>query len=187
MSKGWTWAHNLIGFYEKSTRCDVCGRGNLFPDYYPEYPLSVEVEGGTQYPDILGCGAYPLFIVSENVIKDWEVRAIRGYEKFALSVVKATGKKIKDIVPPSYYHIKVTGRCNLDLEAMGLEIIQHCPKCLYTRADPMVHDRYIIDAKSWDGTSLFISELFPSKICCTQDVLDLASVNKRTNFRFTSF
>ncbi len=184
-SRGWTWAWSLIPRLDTiSSVCDVCHIGRLYPGRYPERSLGVAVEGGTKYPDVLGCGSYPLLIVSAQVIADWKKNDVSGYREFLLTVTKSQGKKIEVVTPPQYFHIEVSGRCLLDLEAMGVDITYQCPKCGYTRKNPTNGFPFIVRQETWDGSDLFISELFPQSVFCTQKVFDLAASNRRTNFCF---
>ena len=110
-SRGWTWArdiHPLIS--EFAPKCDKCGKTWCIPEFYPQRPITLEVEGGVKYPDCLGCGAWPFFIVSEKVTRDWEREGVTSYRKYPATVVSAKGKKIRDETPPQYYHIEVTAR-----------------------------------------------------------------------------
>src|SRR5690349_2365845 len=85
-SKNWAWAWSIKPWeHEISTLCDICGKGRLYPGRYPDRPLFAEVEGGKDYPDVLGCAA-PYLIVSETVIGDWEANHVTGYEKFPLII-----------------------------------------------------------------------------------------------------
>jgi hypothetical protein len=169
--------------------CDLCGRGRLYPDWYPEHPLRVRIEGGRRVPDLLGCGAYPLLIVSEAVIHDWQDNQITGFEAFPLEVERHIGNPC---MPPlkvegaSYFHIKVTGRCTVDREAKGIRVNFFCPRCKFSEIEDASFDQpFILDPTRRDGSDLFIDELFPCVTFCTERVLTLASANRRTNFRFT--
>src|SRR5579871_2661700 len=119
-NRRWTWAWKTIpSLQEISEPCNVCGKGRLYPGRYPARPLQLEVERGSGYPSMLGCAA-SLLVVSAAVLHDWQSNGVTGYQKFPATVVKATGTKIAKLVPPQYFHIQVTGRCELDLEAMGI-------------------------------------------------------------------
>jgi hypothetical protein len=130
-------------------------------------------------------------------VDNWEANNITGYKKYPAPVIQATGSKIKQRTPPPYYHIQVTGRCELDLEAIGIRIVTLCPKCGYGREEFLVDDPhrdqenpfgffpFVIKEETWDGSDLFVSELFDRHIFCSQKVFDLAGLNRRTNFRFT--
>jgi len=183
----WPWAVTLHPrLSEISASCDVCNIGRLYPEKYPERSFTVDVEGGSAYPDVLACGAYPLLIVSEAVIEDWESQQVTGYEKFPVNIGRVEEVKNKLANPPQYYHIKVNGRCLLNLNAMGVEVAFHCPKCGYTeiRNRPLMGCKFVIVSATWDGSDLFVNPYFPAVVFCSRRVFELAGQNRRTNFRF---
>lgn len=178
-----TWAFSLIPrISEISALCDVCGHGGLFPDWYPERPFSVIIGKGKIFPDILGCGAYPLTILSERVLATWSSLGLGSYTAFPLDVIvePSSGRP----TPPPYYHIKITGRCELDLQAMGVTITYTCPKCHYNEIEPVFGYPKIIKRETWDGSDVFASDIFPMAPLCTSRVVELAKKHKWTNFRF---
>ena len=159
---------------------------------YPRHSIGLAVEDGVKYPDILGCGEYPsLLIVSKNVIDDWENAGITGYEKYEANIVEAKGKRIRDLEPPQYYHINITGRTEYDMDAMGFKYEIQCEYCgrrkIITRNfsnTNEVPNPTIIRANSWDGSDIFAMDLTPMRPFCTEKLLYLAGRNERTNFRF---
>jgi hypothetical protein len=199
-SRKWVWAWSVKPMPDEiGVLCDVCQRGRLYPGRYPQRPLEAYVgpldgqpESDFKYPDILGCAA-PYLIVSDTVISDWETHNITGYRKFLIEITQATDAQIKRAVPPKYYHIEVTGRCQLDLDASGIRIVYLCPKCGY-REEELLEDNpvenpfgsfpFAFHKETWDGSDLFVSDLFDRTYFCSQKIFDLASQNKHTNFRF---
>ena len=175
--------------------CDVCGKGRLYPDRYLERPLTTEIEGRAKYPDVLGCAA-PLFVVSEHILGDWMQNDISGFKPFPLHVIKPANLESENALPPNYFHLKIMGRCQLDLEAMGIQITYVCPKCGYRNEDlttlpssnedfdPFNNFGFVIKEDTWDGSDLFVSELFDGVKFCSERVFHLAGLYKHTNFRF---
>jgi hypothetical protein len=183
-TRGWTWAASLLPRLSSvGRRCNACGRGPFFAGGYPSLPLGIGVEGGTKYPDVLGCGSYPLLIVSQAMVDDWRGGGVTGYELFPVTVVAAKGPRIREQGPPPYYHVRVTGRCRLDLKAMGMRVTSTCRACGSREYVPVVARGCVIDERTWDGSDLFVSDLSPAITFCTQKVYDLASLNRRTNVR----
>jgi hypothetical protein len=179
------WAYSLTPRLDTIwQRCDVCNIGHVFPDWYPEIPLAATVDKKRKYPDILGCGAWPLRIVSQAVLDDWTAVGVKGYETFPLEVRGEAGSPRLDA--PAYYHLKITGRCELDTDAMGIKILFRCPKCRYKNVEPIWPVDPIIKRDTWDGSDLFSSDLFPMQTFCTEAVRALTNKNRRTNFRFES-
>ena len=192
----WTWAWKIRPYPNaNSSLCDLCGKGRFRLKNYPKHPLTTEVEGGRAFPDVLGC-SYPLLAVSEHVLEDWQNNNITGGAAYPLTIAKAQGKRISTIPAPQYYHTFVTGRCELDFEAMGIRITFLCPKCGYYEKesirpkkifeddDPFDTSFLVIKANTWDGSDLFTTSWFSHTIFCSQRVVDLASINRHTNFMF---
>jgi len=186
-TRGYTWAYSLKPCpTELKLRCDKCTAGLPL---YPKYEIGLVVEGGVKYPDILGCGSYPFLIVSQYVIDDWEKFGITGYEKYKANIVEAKGKRIRDLEPPQYYHIYITGRAQYDMDAMGFRCEVVCNYCGHTRFvdsnnQMNIPSPTIIKEGSWDGSDIFAMDITPGRSFCTEKILFLAGINERTNFRF---
>jgi hypothetical protein len=183
------WAFTIVPrLSEIGELCDVCGKGRWYPSWYPERPLSVIIGKGKTYPDILGCGAYPLLILSERVLTTWDSLGLGSYSAYPMNIISEPAGKRP--TPPPYYHVKITGRCQLDLEAMGLKVIYRCPKCDYSEVvetkenDPRAGLHQVIKPETWDGSDVFVADINPRGPFCTGRVAALAERNKWTNFRF---
>jgi len=132
------------------------------------------------------CGAWPLLIVSEKVLNDWNSANVSGFEYYSVGINKINSEKLKDKEPPKYFHIIVTGRCELDLDKMGIKIKKKCPSCgkVFFDKEPWEMNKLIIKESTWDKSDLFISELFPAIYLCTEKVIITACQNKHTNLEF---
>ena len=182
-SRGWAYAPSIYPRSELAgIDCDVCGANGT----YPNKEFDIDLELGVKFPDILMCGAWAFLIVSQKVINDWKNNDVTGFEYYRVGINKIKSKKLRDKTPPQYYHVVITGRCELDMEEMGVTIKERCPKCskLFFNKDPWEIDRLVIKESSWSGDDLFISELFPGVNLCTDKVIITACKNKHTNFRF---
>ncbi len=183
LSRGWTYAPR---FYPIDShvryRCTKCGAiAN-----YPMGKYAIDLEGGTKYPDILLCGAYPLLIVSERVLNDWVNSGITGFQSFPLEIREIASEKLKTKERIQYYGIEVTAKCELDLEAMDVKIISKCDRCGNVRLskDSMDIEELVIKPESVENSDIFVSEIFPAIILVTQKVVKCACINKHTNFSF---
>jgi hypothetical protein len=163
----------------------VCQKSGAVKQY-PVGSFDVLVEGGTKYPDILGCGHYPFLIVSERVVTIWQHHDIRSFTTYPVGVAEVNSKKLKDVSPPQYYRVEIDGRCAIDLEASGLRIIDYEPDCDRYTLEPLGGPKgFQMVADSWDGSDVFRdTKLYPRVSFCTQKVLGLASEYQWTNFRF---
>ncbi len=182
-SKGWVYATRIYAKSEEViVNCNECGAIGR----HPKKEFDVDIEGGTKYSDILLCGEYPLLIVSEKVIKDWEQAGFTGFKYYSVGINNVSSKKLKLIIPPKYYHIVIQGRCELDLEMMEVEIHKKCSSCgrvIFNKPTWEI-DKFYIKESSWDGSDLFVSDLFPAKTLVTENVIMSACKNRHTNFRF---
>lgn len=181
-TRGFTWAWSIIPRSE--VVYNVCLECNAV-ERYPSGAFDVKVEGGTKYPDILGCGSYPLLIVSEKVVNTWHEASITCFHTFPVGITEVKSKKLREVTPPPYFRVEIDGRCQIDLTASGVEVVQYCPKCHHFMTRPMLIPGFRMVPDSWDGNPLFRDpDLFPRVSFCTELVLDLAREHKLTNFRF---
>jgi len=190
--KQWAWAWTALpDLATISKRCDVCNRGRLYPSRYPERTLEAEVEDGTSYPDILGCGSYSFFIISEATLLNLQMYSVESFQAFPLNIIQATGSIIETVTPPRYHHLKIAVGCEVDFPAMGVSVLEHCPKCYSTRFDPLHDFDYssdidlIIKEKSLRGYDLFVSEFLPCVPICTSRFKEIVEQSHGTNFEFT--
>ena len=64
-AKGAPWINRVVSGLVKEPPCEVCGASTR----RPVGDLAVTLEAkGTMWPDALGCGAYPLLILSNSLI-----------------------------------------------------------------------------------------------------------------------
>lgn len=183
-TRGFTWAVSIYPRSEMIHRvCQACGT----VEHYPSGEFDVALEGGSKYPDVLGCGAYPFLIVSEAVTLDWKNAGITQFEKFKVGVasIKSKSKRLLEVAPPPYFRIEITGSCDIDLAASGLEVISLCQNCGHLRTKPAVSSGFRMVKGSWDGSALFRDVIkYPRVSFCTTLILELAYKYQRTNFRF---
>ena len=183
LSRGWTYAPSFypVDNYVRYN-CPKCGA----IAYYPTGKYAIDLEGGTKYPDILLCGAYPLLIVSERVRNDWVNSGITGFVSFPLEIREIASAKLKTKEPVQYYGIEVSAKCELDLVAMDVEITNKCDKCGNIRLSKNTEDiqKLVIKSDSVGNFDIFVSEIFPAKIFVSERVVKCACINKHTNFSF---
>lgn len=183
-TRGFTWAMSIIPRSEMVHRvCSECGAA----ENYPSGAFDVIVEGGTKYPDVLGCGAYPFLILSEAVITAWHGAGITCFHTYPVGIAEVKSKRLRDVAPPHYSRVEIDGRCQIDLVASGVEVIRICPEChrVITRSRYPFQHSYRMVPGSWDGCAVFRDPvLYPRVNFCTQVILDLARQHRLTNFRF---
>lgn len=187
-------SHNSIHYKRYAWASRIIPRSNyvenLCENYgvvekYPSGAFDVIIERGSLYPDCLGCGSYPFFIVSKRVVDLWHGHGIKCFDTFPVKVADVKSKKLQTATPPDYFRIEVTGSCRVSLEGSGLKVIRQVPKCHYLVTDPPVPNKYVFEDNSWSGDHLFRDvELYPRVVFCTEKMLSIASDNKLSNFRF---
>jgi hypothetical protein len=174
-SRGWCYAHKIYSLSEEEViNCEVCKRIGR----HPKYEFSVDVEGGKKFPDFLQCTAWPLLIVSQNVIDHWISEGISGFKYYSVSINNVTS-------PFQYYHVVVDGICDPDLEKMGLNIENQCINCSGLKFEKSFYfnKKFEIKKDTWDGKDLFTAKYFPRIYLCSSKVLRIAKKYKHTNCR----
>ncbi len=178
----WTMA---ISIHSRSRLIEWCCPDCGAADSYPAGAFDVTVEGGNAYPDILGCGAYPLMIVSSRVIASWEQNDIGPFVKFPVGVAAAHETMLRSKDAPQYYRVEIAGDVKVDIPRSGGKISQYCARCGQFSIESFTLKKKAIFAGSWDGSPLFRDKrLFPRVIFCTETVKQLAEKEKHTNFHF---
>lgn len=182
--RGFTWAARIHARSEMVHRvCSECGS----VEHYPSGAFDVTVEGGSTYPDVLGCGAYPFLIVTDAVAATWREAGITCFHAFPVNVAEVKSRKLRDLTPPTYARVEIDGRCRIDLRASGIPVERLCPECgrvIERRPYNFAHTWQMAPG-SWDGSALFRDvDLYPRRSFCTQVVMDVARQYRFTNFRF---
>src|SRR5262249_44960052 len=91
---------------------------------------------------------------------------------------------------PEYHRIEITGHCDIDFAASGIQVENVCPVCGTMKWSPIPEYKlsgppFKMVPDSWDGSDLFRNRChFPSVSFCTEKVLEIASKYRLTNFRF---
>ncbi len=149
---------------------------------------------GAKWPDRLGCGHFPFFIVSERVIDAWASEGIGSFPHTEIELTPYRPKKLRDVPPPRYYWIdgeKIRGAL-IDFEASGFVGNKFCPEC-GVRTDDVVatgnrQDEkawpYVFQESSWNGGNLFTTDISSTVFFCTRAVVDCARQYKFTNMKF---
>src|SRR5438132_3177485 len=105
--KKWAFA---VSIHPKSPvviwRCPECGRAA----HYPAGAFDVTVEGGSAFPDVLGCGAYPLLILSERVISLLKSAGISFFQESPVNDGAIQESRVRPEEAPAYFR---ADNCNL--------------------------------------------------------------------------
>jgi hypothetical protein len=192
-TRGFPWAWRIVVGLDNKGECPEC-QGPLAQ---PEGDLQVLLERnkGSKWPDVLGCGAYPLFIVSERVLEAWRNDKVGEFPIGGrVSFSAPLPKKLERTNPPSYFWLdgaKMLG-AKLDFDASGFVGVQFCGTCgrrwdnvkaTYDRQHSLPWAYVFVDG-TWTGSNLFTTDLSPTAFFCTERVVETARKHQLTNFRF---
>ena len=109
-TSGFTWASSIRPRSEMVHReCSECGA----VEHYPSGAFDVVLEGGTKYPDILGCGAYPFLIVSEAVISAWHEAGITSFSTNPVGITEVQSKELQNVYHPATAEWRLTDDAGL--------------------------------------------------------------------------
>lgn len=193
--RGFPWVQEIFRGLELVKICYTCVReGRRIERPRGELEVSLERGKGNRWPDILGCGAWPLFIVSGRVLDAWDKAGISDILRYPLKIAEPLPVRLRSICPPEYVWLdgeQMLGG-ELDFDASGFVGVSFCPEChtpiyeiaaTYDRQHATKMPLTIIE-ESWNGKDLFTTNLSPTAFFCTEKVLDCANANKHSNFRF---
>jgi hypothetical protein len=189
---GFPWINSIkLGLWHQET-CKLCGRA--LTRVTGDIHVTLLPKKGTKWPDVLGTGHVPMFIVSERVLEAWYKEKLGEYPHYRVEILRPFPKAIKDSLPPNYYWVDGSKMCGalLDFKASGFVGVKFCPEC-GTRSHNVsaTYDRqhakawpYVFLPGTWKGGNLFTSDLSYAYFFCTEAVLECARKYKLTNFRF---
>lgn len=183
-SKRFTWATSIIPrsamIHRKCSNCNAV-------ENYPSGEFDVVLEKGSEFPDVLGCGAYPFLILSERVISTLVAERISAFHTIPIGIsdIRSKSNTLMERIPPKYYRIEIDGSCQIDLKASGLEVVRHCPECHHLVTKPRVPNGLLIISGSRDKSDIFRdSQLYPRIYFCNDRLPGIVNRYKFTNFRF---
>lgn len=190
--RGTPWAVKSLTKLKK-TKCPVCDRERSEPT--GTIALQLEQNKGNFWPDVLGSGAgYPLFIISSRVVQEWTKLGLADFLITPIEIVPPIPEKLRRQPIQNYYWIdggKLLG-AKMDFEASGFVDVQFCPEC-GSRTDDISgtfkkqHQQlypYTFIEGSYSGKDIFTTDLSPTSFFCTNRIVQCATDNGFTNFRF---
>jgi hypothetical protein len=189
---GFPWIQTISSGAEDLPPCQVCG--GLGTNIAGDITISLTPGKGTKWPDLMGIGHYPLFIVSERVLDAWRREHVGKYPHHRVEILPPLPKTMKDLSPPAYFWIdggKMRGAL-VDFKASGFVGVKFCPACNRRLENTSAtYDRqhsktwpYAFVPGSWKGENLFTTDISDTRFFCTDVVLECARKYKLTNFRF---
>jgi hypothetical protein len=189
---GFPWVASIRSGLQTIASCRSCPRTVERPEGVVEAVL--EPREGSEWPDVLGCGAWPLLIVSEQVLSAWQREGVGTFHHWPVAILDPLPKKLVRKASPDYFWIdgaQVRG-ASLDFDASGFVGVRFCPECS-TRTDDIAatYDRQhaqvwplVFRPGTWNGSNLFTTDISEAKFFCTDKVVECAAKHRLTNFRF---
>jgi hypothetical protein len=191
-TRGFPWAQEILRGVVRGEPCPECKSGTGVP--FGEVEVLLRRDKGSRWPDVLGCGSWPLFILSGRVLRDWESAGIRDLPASPVRIAEPRPKGLRTVPPPDYFWLdgeRMSG-AELDFEASGFVGVYFCPHC-GTRLDDIraTHRRrrsgiwpMAFVRGTWNGSHVLTTNLSPAYFFCTDLILELARKNRHTNFCF---
>jgi hypothetical protein len=156
--------------------------------------VEVEAEGVAQWPHVIGCGAWPLFVVSGAAIDVWQSSGIDVQPAGKLLLDCKSSKSDGSACGPQYYWIdgEQLLDAELDFEASGYVGAKACPECgrrYYDIAATYARQHqsswsYAIRWGTWGGRHLFTTNLSPATFFCTDRLVQIVLGRSWENFLF---
>ena len=193
-TRGFPWISHINSGLKNRLPCPECDAFNY--ELPGELAVSLEPKKGTKWPDVIGCGAEPLFIVSKRVLRDWKNDGIGEFLSHRIHIIPPFPKRLQDMEPPYYSWLDGSQMhgARMDFDASGFVEVTFCLACgrrsdnvtaTYDRQHSKAWPMAFID-NSWTGENLFTTDLSPAAFFCTESVVESARKHGHTNFRFVS-
>lgn len=151
---------------------------------------------GTKWPNILGCGHHPFFIVSQNIIDAWSNENLGTFPIHPFHIAPPIPKKLQQKEQPNYYWIdgKELRGALVDFEASGFVGVDFCPECgtrTENRSETFKRQSakgarfsFVFREGTWNGLNLFTTDISDTLFFCTDAIVECAKKYGHTNFRF---
>ena len=166
------------------TICPACGRELASARF--EGPHCLIAEGGPRYPDQLPfCGAGgPMLILSRRAVEIFRENGISGIGEVRPVQVRKAGQTPLPGSAPDYCLVTVSGKVELDLEAMCLKKKRLCPSCGSFDWNRQRMPKLCVDERIWDGSSLCRAVSIPGYLICTEELVALVKKYRLKGFSF---
>ena len=179
---GFAWGQRTnLAYPAENIICPKCGIASIF-SYLRKYvdSFSIEIDQGTKYPDLMGCGTSAFTVVSQHAIDSFKKWKITGWEAVPVQIGAVKAKKLKEVEPPQYYSLLVEEGIQYDKKKMEYRSVM----CNHCGRETVTHNGDItVVAESWNGKDLFKGD-YMGFVLCTEKVLECAKEEKLSNFSF---
>lgn len=193
-TRGFPWGQRISRGLELVKVCYTCDKEGLRVQRpRGEVEIELEPEKGTKWPDVLGVGHWPLFVISKRVIDHWRAIGISGLRAHPVRFAEPVPRKL-DSCGRDYWWLdgaEMSG-AKLDFDASGFVGVSFCPNCgtrshdidaTYDRQHSATWPMAFVKG-SWTGADLFTTDLSPTMFFCTEKIVEAARREKHSNFLF---
>jgi hypothetical protein len=191
-TNGFPWITRIVTGLQSGHNCPECSAALELP--VGELAVALDSNKGVRWPDVIGSGDYPLFIVSARVLHAWKAEGVGAFPADRLSILQPWPAALMDSIPPAYFwlHGEQMFGARADFDASGFVDVRFCSTC-GRRTDNIsaTYDRqhsapwpYVFVEGSWNGANLFTTDISPACFFCTDAIVECARKHRHTNFRF---
>lgn len=187
-SSRFNFSNEDISLIVETNMDDYCPHCHKILDDHNEDDDCPWINDRKELPDYLLCGHYPITIISKKFLEGLTEKKVTNY---SASKIKKLFDVLGNNLPnmPEYYKIDISTQLELDLEKMGISIIDTCSICGSKKYDKNTWEfgsPYIKINTYDDEKDLFVVDSFGA-IICTEKVIKMAYDKKLTNIRFAPF
>ena len=188
-ARGMPWIAEFTEGEVRGDECAVCGGIPFWAA--GDMRALLEPKRGTQWPDLIGCGAVVvgLFVASGRFVAALRQEGVRVELGGRVEFAEPGPKRLSLADAPDYHWVdgERLAAARFDFEASGYVGVEHCAAC-GRRLDistPSVRDHpVVIDYDASSGLDLFTTDMNPRAFFCTERVLGCARKHRLTNVAF---
>ena len=173
----------LLGYTQSI--CPQCNRSIGTPQFTTETHHLI-LEGNGTYPDYLQfCGAgKQMFLVTEQTLNTFETNRITGYTSYQPVITETIQQNSNLGRIPTYYCLNISGRIDLDFDAMHIRKRRMCPRCGQFEWSRMKLDPVVLDLSTWNNADLCLVDSIPGYRVCTEKMKRIIQKNRLSGFSF---
>lgn len=191
--RGTPWVHDILGGIDVA-KCEVCLRELRVLDVNSPLRVALDPTRGSFWPDVLGCGACPLLLLSDDAVSAWQRHRLGELPLGRIEIVGEVPKKMREEKQKAYYWVdgsQMRG-ARVDFDKAGFVEVEFCKAC-GTRSDNVgkTYDRQHAGSAVYSfldfirsDLELFTTDISPTLFFCKEAVVACAREHKLTNFRF---
>lgn len=173
--------------------CPQCMRNARAP--FGDLRVTVSTARGRFWPDAIGCGDYPCFVVSSRFVSATRQAGIRIEVGGRVTFVgaDARGLSVRDAPPYGWLDGARLRAGSMRFEESGYVAVRFCSSCgsrsddisaTYARQHGATPLPTVIDYDAKSGIDLFTTDLAPTAFFCTDRVFECARIHRLTNLCF---